>query len=69
METMTGRSIAESDAELLSMSIHDLVFLYVDEIFSDYADRAATLPEVVDEIKSIIDTLLRHPPKQLSLRR
>jgi hypothetical protein len=62
METMTGPAIAEIDADLLTMSSRQLVFRYIDEIFSDYADRLASLPEVVDEIKTIVNTLLQHPP-------
>ena len=68
MEMMTGPSRADDDAELSSLSVHQLVFQYVDEVFSDYADRAATLPEVVQEIKEIIGTLLRHPPGEAQLR-
>jgi hypothetical protein len=60
MKTMTGAAIAPNDLDLLSLPARQLVFLYVDEIFSDYVDRAATLPEVVNEIKAIIETLL--PP-------
>src|SRR4051812_17717779 len=45
METMTGPTIAEIDADLLTMSSRQLVFRYIDEIFSDYADRFASLPE------------------------
>ena len=62
MEIMTGLSKVATDAELSSLSIRQLVLQYVDEIFSDYADKAATLPEVVDEIKSIIETLIQYPP-------
>jgi hypothetical protein len=58
---MTGPAIAKNDHDLSSLPARQLVFLYVDEIFSDYVDRAATLPEVVNEIKAIIETLL--PPE------
>jgi hypothetical protein len=62
MTTLTGPSMEDADADLLSMPVRQLVFQYVDEIFSDYADKLATLPEVVDEIKTIMETLLQHPP-------
>ena len=63
VERMIGPSKLANDADLLSMPTRQLALQYVDEIFSDYVDRLATLPEVVDEIKTIIDTLLRHPSR------
>lgn len=59
---MTGTAMLETDADLLSLSPRQLVFQYVDEIFSDYVDSIATLPEVVNEIKSIMETLLQNSP-------
>jgi hypothetical protein len=63
METMSGPSPysivhSQCDAELFSLSFDQLLGRYVDEIFSDYLDRRATVPEVLDEIKGIIAVLI-----------
>ena len=49
---------SDADAELFSLPFDQFLDRYVDEIFSDYLDRTATLPEVLDEIKAIIAVLI-----------
>ena len=66
METMSGPSSysvdSQADADLLSMPFDQFLYGYVDVIFSDYLDRTATLPEVLDEIKTIIAILVEALP-------
>jgi hypothetical protein len=50
--------LAENEADILSLPLDQLLFGYVDEIFSDYSARKATLLEVRDEIKAIIEELI-----------
>ena len=69
MEPMAGPSRTDRDADLLDLTTHQLLLQYVDEIFSDYLERTVTLPEVVDEIKSIIETLVPHAPAALAFGR
>jgi|SoiMethySBSTD1v2_1073268.scaffolds.fasta_scaffold806437_1 hypothetical protein len=65
METMSGpapySADSQADADLFSMPFDQFLYRYVDEIFSDYLDRTATLPEVLDEIKGIIAILIEAP--------
>ena len=49
---------SQADADLFSLPLDRLLYRYVDEIFSDYLDRTATLPKVLDEIKAIIAVLI-----------
>ena len=49
---------SQADADLFSLPLDQLLYRYVDEIFSDYLDKTATLPEVLDEIKAIIAILI-----------
>jgi hypothetical protein len=62
MKTMSGPSTysadSQADADLCSMPFDQFLNQYVDEIFSNYLDRTATLPEVLDEIKAIIAILI-----------
>ena len=69
METMFGPSPysvdSQADADLYSMPLDRLLYRYVEEIFSNYLDQTATLPEVLDEIKAIIAILIASKDKQL----
>ena len=61
METMPGHAQSyrvDTDHDILSLTTSQMLNLYVEEIFSDYLSQAATLPEVMDEIKAIIQGLI-----------
>ena len=54
---MSG-ALLRDDEELLALPTNELLYQYVEEIFSDYRDQKATLREALDEMKGIIDVLL-----------
>jgi hypothetical protein len=70
MKTITGPSqcstdnLAEDETSIFSLPLDRFLFGYVDEIFSDYSAQRATLLEVRDEIKAIIEELISRPNLQ-----
>ena len=67
MKTMLRVVDSAHEADLLPMD--QLLYEYVDEIFSDYRAQRASLVEVVDEIKAIIGELIPAKEMESSRRR
>ena len=65
----TKLRMADSVDEAAHLPLDQLLYEYVDEIFSDYRAQRANLVEVVDEIKAIIKELIPANRRESSRQR